>query len=617
MNADGSFSYTPTYHFTGTDSFVYRATDGIASSPTATVTISVVNVGPNASNDQYMAVFRTELVVQPPGVLANDTDMEGDPFTAIKVSDPSHGTLTLNTDGSFRYMPAGDYLGGDQFTYKANDGISDGNVATVSISVVRPVPDIDGDSDNSGSIERTPDEEGEEMNAPGYVIPNNVDDDNGNGAEDRNDPGPFVDANNQPVTDDELFLVTMSVPSMSGVNLTNCTLTLVPSANVLLWKTRDKQVLPATYRIGVDQIPSDIFVEGTGYGQTQVDWVLKNPAGVEISRDTIALTVAWNEMTAYRPQNPPLPRTEIPDNQEAVPGAGIRRNGDNDNDNLIEVQLTMQPNPSPGIVYCMRRANQNIKVWAASNRTGDLFLGSNEVTITNGGVVWVEWATMDLNQTVGTLETYIWDTTHQRTVAWSTDTVNFHPYNSIVFAFGGGTTEPPDPGSGPYQMAETLYQEGYDVHEYNHAASAGAAANEAVNAIGLRGQVFVGIFGHSRGGAATLELADTLGAMGGNTIRFTAYIDAIQKESLCAVTVGPAQSQYHVNYYQGRDIRLWGVAVTPAVFNLDVNTTAWGAALNHTSIDGDATVQARILGGSGAAAPEKPHAGLRQRMPLW
>ena len=60
--------------------------------------------------------------VPAPGVLGNDTDVEGDPLTAIKVSDPLHGTLTLNADGSFTYTPNGNFNGNDSFTYKANDG---------------------------------------------------------------------------------------------------------------------------------------------------------------------------------------------------------------------------------------------------------------------------------------------------------------------------------------------------------------------------------------------------------------------------------------------------------------------------------------------------------------
>ena len=81
-------------------------------------------------------------------MLANDTDVDGDALTAILVSGPAHGSLTLNADGSFTYTPAANYNGPDSFTYKANDGQADSNVATVSITVgaVNDAPVADADS---------------------------------------------------------------------------------------------------------------------------------------------------------------------------------------------------------------------------------------------------------------------------------------------------------------------------------------------------------------------------------------------------------------------------------------------------------------------------------------
>ena len=68
-------------------------------------------------------------------MLGNDTDVDGDTLTAVLVSGPAHGTLTLNADGSFTYTPDANYNGSDSFTYKANDGSADSNVATVSLTV--------------------------------------------------------------------------------------------------------------------------------------------------------------------------------------------------------------------------------------------------------------------------------------------------------------------------------------------------------------------------------------------------------------------------------------------------------------------------------------------------
>jgi len=88
-----------------------------------------------ASNDSYATDEDTALNQPAPGVLSNDTDPENDSLTAEKVSDPSHGTLTLDPDGSFAYTPNGGFSGSDSFTYKANDGTSYSNVATVDITV--------------------------------------------------------------------------------------------------------------------------------------------------------------------------------------------------------------------------------------------------------------------------------------------------------------------------------------------------------------------------------------------------------------------------------------------------------------------------------------------------
>src|SRR5204862_69845 len=82
----------------------------------------------------------TPLNVSSPGVLTNDTDVDGNSLTAVQVAAPSHGTLTLNSNGSFTYTPDLNYNGPDSFSYKANDGQTDSNVATVSITI-RPVND--------------------------------------------------------------------------------------------------------------------------------------------------------------------------------------------------------------------------------------------------------------------------------------------------------------------------------------------------------------------------------------------------------------------------------------------------------------------------------------------
>ena len=132
-----NLTYTPDPAFNGADSFTFKANDGTVDSNVATVSITVnpVNDAPLAANDSYNIDEDTTLNVAAPAVLGNDTDIDSASLTAVLVSLPSHGTLALNPNGSFSYTPAINYNGPDSFTYKANDGLLDSNVATVNITV--------------------------------------------------------------------------------------------------------------------------------------------------------------------------------------------------------------------------------------------------------------------------------------------------------------------------------------------------------------------------------------------------------------------------------------------------------------------------------------------------
>lgn len=137
MNSDGSFVYTPAGNYNGTDSFTYRACDASNACGTATVVLNVtaVNDAPVASGDSYTIAEDGTLTVAAPGVLFNDRDVDGDALTASLVSQPLHGTLSLNADGSFVYTPAANYNGTDSFLYRACDAGGLCNTATVLLSV--------------------------------------------------------------------------------------------------------------------------------------------------------------------------------------------------------------------------------------------------------------------------------------------------------------------------------------------------------------------------------------------------------------------------------------------------------------------------------------------------
>src|SRR5262249_55055220 len=123
LNGNGSFTYTPAANYNGPDSFTYVANDGTSDGNTATVslTVNAVNDAPVAPNDSFTVSQGGTLTQAAPGVLGNDTDVDGNALTASLVANASHGTVTMNSNGSFTYVPSAGYTGPDSFTYQASD----------------------------------------------------------------------------------------------------------------------------------------------------------------------------------------------------------------------------------------------------------------------------------------------------------------------------------------------------------------------------------------------------------------------------------------------------------------------------------------------------------------
>lgn len=140
LNQDGTFEYTPNQGFSGADSFTYRAGDFEDLSNVATVSLLVpepppANTPPVAVDDNFGADYAGR------NVLANDTDADGDTLGATLIEGPQNGTVTLNQDGSFAYVPDEGFFGTDSFAYRAGDDTSLSNAATVTLIVLEPEPD--------------------------------------------------------------------------------------------------------------------------------------------------------------------------------------------------------------------------------------------------------------------------------------------------------------------------------------------------------------------------------------------------------------------------------------------------------------------------------------------
>jgi len=125
----GTITLTASSSGLTSDSVVIQTTGGVTS-----------NTAPAATDDSYSVSYGQTLDVFAYGVTSNDLDAEGDPLSAVLVSDVSHGNLTLNSDGTFEYTPDAGFSGTDSFTYKANDGTADSNVGTVFINVTGNIP---------------------------------------------------------------------------------------------------------------------------------------------------------------------------------------------------------------------------------------------------------------------------------------------------------------------------------------------------------------------------------------------------------------------------------------------------------------------------------------------
>lgn len=143
--ASGAFTYTPNNGHHGSDSFIVSVSDGNGGIVYSTVTIGIapINDAPLGTDDSIRVAeggIATTLAGGATSLLTNDIDPDNDPLEVVLVSGPSHGSLVLNSNGTFSYTHDGSETTSDSFTYRPNDGTEDGNLVTVNIQVT-PVND--------------------------------------------------------------------------------------------------------------------------------------------------------------------------------------------------------------------------------------------------------------------------------------------------------------------------------------------------------------------------------------------------------------------------------------------------------------------------------------------
>lgn len=133
QTADG-ITATHIYPASGSYTATVTAANDTNSLNAQTVVI-ITNNAPVAGSDAYTVTEDITLDVAAPGVLDNDSDADGHPFTAVLDALPVNGTLALSPDGRVVYTPTQDYYGPDSFSYYPTDSDLDGAPVTVTLAV--------------------------------------------------------------------------------------------------------------------------------------------------------------------------------------------------------------------------------------------------------------------------------------------------------------------------------------------------------------------------------------------------------------------------------------------------------------------------------------------------
>ena len=147
---DNEVVYTPDLDFVGTDIFFYTVCDGNNACSTAFIIVEVtpgdVNTPPTAVDDTIQTPENAPITFDSTD---NDIDFDDDTLTVTTVTQPEHGSVTINPDGTLTYTPDPGYNGPDYFTVTISDG--NGGTSTQGVLVIvtpannRP-PDAKDDS---------------------------------------------------------------------------------------------------------------------------------------------------------------------------------------------------------------------------------------------------------------------------------------------------------------------------------------------------------------------------------------------------------------------------------------------------------------------------------------
>lgn len=325
------------------------------------------------------------------------------------------------------------------------------------------------------------------------------------------------------------------------------------------------------------------------------------------------VTCVNGDLVAYRPMNrggyAPFARTPVAEDDEvsATLGPGIRINGNGDTDPAGEddlIEVVVRPTPS-NTGFVLRRSSADLAVWTSLDATPGTelpFAGNTSAVLSFGGggtqlSLGVEWA----GGGHGTAALEVLSVGSNVVL----DRLVFHTFHGVTLALGGEDQvpgNPVDPNHGTYRVAIELYDQGYDVQQFDEDAvganGLGAVYDEVVTAVQDRGVDELAIYGFSHGGGSTYHLSERLdidrAGIGTFDIVFTSYVDGVRNNSDIDTAMElryPPTSAYHANHHQNgtfADFFLDGGPVpgsNPPPAGLDVETTGWGMGATHFTVD--------------------------------
>jgi Ca2+-binding RTX toxin-like protein len=132
----GTIVFTPGQNFNGAASFRYTASDGNGGTSTGNVTVNVapVNDAPVATAETVNGTEDTAVTIAAATLLANDSDVDGQPLSITAVSGATHGTVSLSGN-SIVFTPAANFNGAGTFQYTVSDGNGGTATATATVNV--------------------------------------------------------------------------------------------------------------------------------------------------------------------------------------------------------------------------------------------------------------------------------------------------------------------------------------------------------------------------------------------------------------------------------------------------------------------------------------------------